>query len=55
MSDIIGIFALNNDPKGTLLACPAKTIGHVSIHAYGKRIKCEESKKGNRRGKEYKL
>lgn len=29
-----GIFSVNCDPKGTLLACPAKTVGHVAIHPY---------------------
>jgi len=35
-NDITGIFAINTDPKGTMVACPGKTIGHVSIHPYGK-------------------
>lgn len=27
---------MNNDPQTTVLACLAKEIGHVAIHAYGK-------------------
>ena len=28
---------MTNDPDTTVLACPAKDIGHVAVHCYGKR------------------
>jgi hypothetical protein len=31
----IGLFSLTNDPDTTVLACPAKDIGHVAVHCYG--------------------
>jgi len=32
---LIGLFALNNHPEITVLACLAKDVGHVAVHAYG--------------------
>lgn len=32
---LIGIFALNVDASTTVLACPAKEVGNVSVHFYG--------------------
>lgn len=29
-----GLFSLSNDPQSTVLACPAKDVGHVAIHCY---------------------